>query len=85
MTWDSPRSLLVQMLSRDQKSLRLVRIDAATGHTRSSSRRRRDTWVNLHDDLRVVGETGEIPLVVRADRLHATWSSATATATSSGL
>ena len=56
----APTSLLVQVLARDQKSLRLYRFDVETGaRRRCSSRRPSDTWVNLHDDLRVVEATGE--------------------------
>jgi dipeptidyl-peptidase-4 len=57
--WDSPRSLLVQILARDQKSLRLVRIDVETGERKQLLEEKSDTWVNLHDDLRVVEASGE--------------------------
>jgi dipeptidyl-peptidase 4 len=59
VAWDSPHSLLVQILARDQKSLRLVRIDVETGERRPLLEEESDTWVNLHDDLRVVEATGE--------------------------
>ncbi len=58
--WDGPESLLVQVLSRDQKSLRLARIDASSGSRRTVLEERSSTWVNLHDDLRVIPETREI-------------------------
>ena len=57
--WDSPHSLLVQILSRDQKSLRLMRIDVETGERKLLLEEKSDTWVNLHDDLRMVEATGE--------------------------
>ena len=60
VTWESPRSLLAQVLARDQKTLRLVRFDAETGEATPLIEERSPTWVNLHDDLRVVEETGEI-------------------------
>jgi dipeptidyl-peptidase 4 len=59
VTWDGPASLLVQVLARDQKSLRLYRFDAETGARRLLVEERAETWVNLHDDLRVVEATGE--------------------------
>jgi dipeptidyl-peptidase-4 len=57
--WDSPGSLLVQVLARDQKSLKLYRFDAATGRRTLVLGEASDTWVNLHDDLRVLDSTGE--------------------------
>jgi dipeptidyl-peptidase-4 len=59
VTWDSPTTLLVQVLSRDQKALRLYRFDAGTGVRTLLVEDRAETWVNLHDDLRVVEATGE--------------------------
>ena len=57
--WDGPDNLLVQVLSRDQKALRLDRVDVATGERTPLVEERSPTFVNLHDDLRVVPETGE--------------------------
>jgi dipeptidyl-peptidase-4 len=57
--WDGPSALLVQVLSRDQKTLWLYRFDAETGARSLLVEERSDTWVNLHDDLRVVEATGE--------------------------
>ncbi len=57
--WDSPESVLVQVLSRDQKLLRLYRVEAATGNKTLLLEEKADTWVNLHHDLRVVESTGE--------------------------
>ncbi len=59
VTWDSPRSLLVQVLARDQKSLRLVRLDVETGERKLLLEETSETWINLHDDLRVLEATGE--------------------------
>ena len=59
VNWDGPSSLLVQMLDRAQKALRLYRFDAQTGARGLLVENRSDTWVNLHDDLRVVEGTGE--------------------------
>jgi dipeptidyl-peptidase 4 len=58
--WDGPGAVLVQVLSRDQKTLRLVRIDVASGQRRILLEDRSDSWVNLHNDLRVIKGTGEI-------------------------
>jgi dipeptidyl-peptidase-4 len=49
----------VQVLSRDQKTLRLYRFDAETGDRRLLLEEKSDTWINLHDDLRIVEATGE--------------------------
>jgi dipeptidyl-peptidase-4 len=59
VTWDGPASLLVQVLTRDQKALRLFRYDVQTGARRLLVENRAETWVNLHDDLKVVEATGE--------------------------
>lgn len=50
--WDEDGTLLVQVQSRDQKSLRLLRVDPATGGTTTLLEDRSDTWIDLHDDLR---------------------------------
>jgi dipeptidyl-peptidase-4 len=59
VTWDSPRSLLVQILARDQKSLRLFRLDVESGERKLLLLETSDTWINLHDDLYVIEATGE--------------------------
>jgi dipeptidyl-peptidase-4 len=59
VAWDSPRTLLVQILARDQKSLRLLRIDVDTGKQNQLLQETSSTWINLHDDLRMVYATGE--------------------------
>jgi len=58
--WDSPRTLLVQLLPRDQKALKLLRADAETGKVTPLLEERSETWINLHNDLRVLEGTGEI-------------------------
>ncbi|MBX6315346.1 MAG: S9 family peptidase [Isosphaeraceae bacterium] len=58
--WDGPRHLLVQVLTRDQKSLRLERIDIESGDRQRLIEEKADTWINLHNDLRLVKETGEL-------------------------
>lgn len=58
--WDGPDSLLVQVLARDQKALRLIRIDAESGEKTTLVEERSDTFVNLHNDLRILAKTGEI-------------------------
>jgi dipeptidyl-peptidase-4 len=57
--WDGPASLLVQVLARDQKSLKLYRFNAESGNRSLLLEEKSDTWVNLHNDLRVVKATGE--------------------------
>lgn len=57
--WESPKDLLVQRLLRDQKELKLFRVDARTGQTTLLLEEKAPTWVNLHDDLRTVPGTGE--------------------------
>jgi dipeptidyl-peptidase-4 len=58
--WDGPESLLVQVLSRDQKRLRLIRLDVESDRRATLIEETSDTWIDLHDDLRVVEGTGEI-------------------------
>ena len=57
--WETPRTLLVQLLTRDQKGLRLLRVDVESGETTPLLVERSEIWINLHDDLRVVDATGE--------------------------
>lgn len=58
--WDGPESLLVQLLDRDQKRLRLVRVEVASGRLTTLIEEKAETWIDLHHDLRVVEGTGEI-------------------------
>jgi len=58
--WETPESLLVQILSRDQKSLRLYRFDAANGERSLLLEETSDRWINLHDQLRVLNRSGEL-------------------------
>jgi dipeptidyl-peptidase-4 len=59
VTWDTTRSLLVQVLTRDQRCLRLWRIDVDTGARELLIEERSDTWINLHNDLFALKMTGE--------------------------
>jgi dipeptidyl-peptidase-4 len=59
VTWDGPVTLLVQVLNRAQTALRLYRFDAQSGARTLLVENRDTAWVNLHDDLKVVEETGE--------------------------
>jgi dipeptidyl-peptidase 4 len=53
VAWErSSASLLAEILRRDQKLLRLIRFDAATGRATTLLEERADTWIDLHDDLR---------------------------------
>ncbi len=58
--WEDAGNLLVQVLPRDQKSLRLLRIDVASGERTTLLEERSASFVNLHNDLRVLPDTGEI-------------------------
>ena len=59
VTWENPQALLVQVLPRNQKSLRLIRINVANNMRTTVLEEKSDAWVNLHDDLNVL-PTGEI-------------------------
>lgn len=48
------KHLLVQRQSRDQRTLDLLLADAATGAVQPVLQERSETWVNLHNDLRVL-------------------------------
>jgi dipeptidyl-peptidase 4 len=48
------KSLLVQRQSRDQKTLDVLKVDAETGKSSILFTETAKTWVNLHDNLRVL-------------------------------
>jgi len=58
--WETPTSFLVQTLTRDQKTLTLFRYDLTRNVATKLLAETSPTWVNLHNDLRVVEGTGEI-------------------------
>ncbi len=59
--WENPSKLLVQILARDQKTLTLARVDLDRDDKITTLVEEKSaTWVNLHNDLRVVEGTGEI-------------------------
>lgn len=60
VNWDGSKHLLVQTLSRDQKSLRLFRVDVEANKRKVLIEERADTWVNLHDDLRTIDDRNEL-------------------------
>jgi dipeptidyl-peptidase-4 len=60
VTWESPTTLLVQTLSRDQKRTILARHTPDEGTSRVLIDERAEPWINLHDDLRLVEGTGEL-------------------------
>ncbi|HEV7715986.1 MAG TPA: S9 family peptidase [Steroidobacteraceae bacterium] len=51
------RSLAVQRQSRDQKTLDLLRIDAASGSASELLTEKSDTWVDIHDELTMLERT----------------------------
>jgi dipeptidyl-peptidase-4 len=50
------RALLVQRESRDQKRLDMLSVDPATGRSRVLFSETSPTWINLHDNLRALGD-----------------------------
>lgn len=52
------KSLIVQRQSRDQKQLDLLRVDAQTGASSVMFSETSPTWVNLHDNLRMLKDGG---------------------------
>jgi dipeptidyl-peptidase-4 len=50
------RTLYVQRESRDQKRLDLLAVDPATGHSSLLFSETSQTWLNLHDNLRPLGD-----------------------------
>ena len=54
------KSFYVQRLSRDQKTLDLLQIDPATGSSKMILSEASDTWVELHDDFRLLADGGFI-------------------------
>ena len=57
--WQDPDTLFVQLLSRDQKRLRMVRINIQSDEKQTLIDDTAATWLDLHDDLRLLPETGE--------------------------
>jgi dipeptidyl-peptidase-4 len=60
VTWEDARHLLVQVLPRDQASVRLIRINVDSNERTTLVEESSDSWVNLHDDLAVVAGTKEL-------------------------
>ncbi|MEW4566300.1 S9 family peptidase [Tautonia sp. JC769] len=58
--WEDAHHLLVQLLPRDQRSLRLVRIGLESGQRATLVEETADSWINLHDELTVVPGTREL-------------------------
>ena len=52
------KTLYVQRLSRDQKTLDLLAIDPATGHSQAVLSETSDTWVELNDDFHLLKSGG---------------------------
>ncbi|MGE0581834.1 MAG: S9 family peptidase [Steroidobacteraceae bacterium] len=52
-------ALAVQRQSRDQKTLTLLKAEAATGETRTLLEEHSDTWVDICDELTFVSDDGE--------------------------
>lgn len=58
--WEDSSHLLLQVLPRDQASLRLIRVDVDSGERTTLLEETSACWVNLHDDLRIIPGTGEL-------------------------
>ena len=54
--WDGPDTLLVQVQNRTQDRLDLIRFDVGSGVGALLLSERSDTWINLHDMLRPLGD-----------------------------
>lgn len=52
--WTPDGALLAQVQTRDQRRLELFRFDPLAGRVETVLAERSETWVNLHDDLRLV-------------------------------
>ncbi len=59
VAWHPDGRLFVQVLTRDQRRLLLKAFDPQGWTSQTLVVEDSDTWVNLHDDLRFVNETGE--------------------------
>ena len=58
--WESPISALIQTLTRDQRTLTLFRYDLIRNYSTKLLEETSTTWINLHNDLRVIEATGEV-------------------------
>ena len=58
--FDDDAAPLIQVLSRDQRSLKLYRFENYEKEPRLLIEDVADTWINLHNDLRTIDGTGEI-------------------------
>ena len=58
--WTGAENLMVQVLSRDQRSLKLYRSANFATEPKLLLDDVSDTWINLHNDLRIIEGTGEI-------------------------
>ena len=54
--WAPDGTVVVQLESRDQRRLDVVRFDASTGDGELLLRETSDVWINLHDDLRFLDD-----------------------------
>jgi dipeptidyl-peptidase-4 len=53
-------ALAVQREARDQKTLTLLRADPTSGHTAALLEEHSDTWVELHDNLALLGQSHQL-------------------------
>lgn len=60
VNWDSPGTFLVELLSRDHKRLKMLRVDAESGSNSVVLSESASDFINLHEDFRLVdAKTGE--------------------------
>ncbi len=64
------RTLYVQRLSRDQKTLDLLAVDPATGASRTLLTERGEPWINLNRDLRPLADGGFLMTSERTGFAH---------------
>jgi dipeptidyl-peptidase-4 len=57
--WHPGGDLYVQVETRDQRHLTLLRFPGGAGQPQTVLHEAGDPWINLHDDLRFVGPSGE--------------------------
>ena len=58
--WESPKSFLVELLSRDHKKLKMLRVDPENGNAAVVMSESAKDFINLHEEFRIASEkTGD--------------------------
>jgi len=58
--WLPDGALAVQVMNREQTELAVLRLDLATGSSKVLWTEKTDIWINVHDMLKPIGETGKL-------------------------